>query len=374
MISIVTKARDSRFGASQWLGRRYGGGTAKGKSGRRANHWSTVCDRADGARVELYQIKYFLALCKTLNFARAAERCNVSQPSLTRAVQKLEQEFGGLLIHRERRLTHLTELGELVRPMLEEVVSHSLRTVAAAKRHLSLNKTVLRLGIIPSIGPVRLAPLLVRFAAECFGAELTVVEAPLPRLNNLLLGGDLDVAVMAYVGRPDKRFRYCRLYQERIVAVAPRGHRFEQIEAVRLRDLQNENLLFRTNCDMGDFLLESCRKQGFEPRIVYRSAREDWVQTLVASGFGVTIMPEFSHTGAATTARPLVDPDLVRRLSLVTVAGRRHEPAAALIRTVRTHDWHAENASRDPERPSLMFLSKWNRSMPSADPHAPADE
>ena len=63
--------------------------------------------------MELYQIRYFVALCDTLNFARAAERCNVSQPSLSRAVQKLEQELGALLIHRERRLTHLTELGEL---------------------------------------------------------------------------------------------------------------------------------------------------------------------------------------------------------------------------------------------------------------------
>src|SRR6516165_364155 len=103
-----------------------------------------------GRLMELHQIRYFVALCETLNFARAAERCNVSQPSLTRAVQKLEQELGGSLIHRERRLTHLTELGELVRPMLEEVFSHSMRTVAAAKRHSSLNKTVLRLGIMPS--------------------------------------------------------------------------------------------------------------------------------------------------------------------------------------------------------------------------------
>ena len=308
--------------------------------------------------MELYQIRYFLALCETLNFARAAERCNVSQPSLTRAVQKLEHELGGLLISRERRLTHLTELGELVRPMLEEVLSHSVRTVAAAKRHSSLNKAVLRLGIMPSIGPVRLAPFLAGFAAECAGVELTLMEAPLPRLNDLLLHSDLDAALVAYVGCSDKRFRYYKLYQERIVTVAPKGHRFEQFEAVRLRDLQDEKLSFRTNCDMGDFLLEGCRKQGFEPRIVYRSAREDWVQTMVASGFGVTVMPEFSHTDAATIARPLIEPDLVRQLSLVTVAGRRHEPAAALLRTIRTHAWHAENASHDLERRSVMLLSK----------------
>ena len=318
--------------------------------------------------MELYQIRYFVALCETLNFARAAEQCNVSQPSLTRAVQKLEQELGGLLIRRERRLTHLTELGELVRPMLKEVLSHAAGTVAAAERHLSRKEAVLRLGLLPSIGPVRLAPFLVRFGAENLGVELSLVEAPLARLNDLLMGSNLDAAVMAYVGRPDKRFRYCRLYRERIVIVAPQDHRFGQLEVVRLRDLQDERLLFRTNCDMGDFLLESCREQGFEPRIVYRSAREDWVQTMVASGFGITVMPEFTRTDVATVARPLVDPDLTRQLSLVTVAGRRQEAAvASLLRTIRAQSWHEEKTPKDPGRGSLMSLSKMTMSVPDPD-------
>jgi DNA-binding transcriptional LysR family regulator len=133
------------------------------------------------------------------------------------------------------------------------------------------------------------------------------------------------------------------LYQERVVAVAPKGHRFERYDGIRLHDLQDENLLFRANCELGEFLLESCRKQGFEPRVVYRSTREDWVQRMVATGFGVTIMPEFSHSDVATIARPLVDPDLVRQLSLVTVAGRRHEPAvASLLRAFRSHSWEGK--------------------------------
>jgi len=323
--------------------------------------------------MELYQIRYFVALCETLNFARAAERCNVSQPSLTRAVQKLEQELGGSLIHRERRLTHLTELGELVRPMLKEVLSHAERTKTAANWHLSGKKAVLRLGIMPSIGPVRLVPFVGQFGAKHLGVELTLVEAPLPRLNDLLLGGDLDAAVVAYVPRPDKWFRYCRLYRERIVVVVPRGHRFEQLEVVRLRDLRDESFLFRTNCDMGDFLLESCRKEGFEPRIVYRSAREDWVQTMVASRFGITVMPEFSRTDAATVARPIVDPDLFRELSLVTVAGRRYGPtAASLLRAIRAHSWHDDSTQPSPQG-SMMRFSKTIGSVAGSDAPTSAD-
>jgi DNA-binding MarR family transcriptional regulator len=69
--------------------------------------------------MELHQIRYFLAVAETLNFNRAAERCNVSQPTLTRAIKKLEEELGGPLFRRERKLTHLTDLGRLMRPHLE---------------------------------------------------------------------------------------------------------------------------------------------------------------------------------------------------------------------------------------------------------------
>jgi DNA-binding transcriptional LysR family regulator len=324
--------------------------------------------------MELYQIRYFVALCETLNFARAAEQCNVSQPSLTRAVQKLEQELGGLLIYRGRRRTLLTELGELVRPMLKEVLSHAERTKTAAERHSDRKKTALRLGMMSSIGPVRLAPLLGRLCAAHLGFELALVEAPLPRLYDLLFGSHLDAAVVAYVGRPDKRFRYHRLYRERIVTVVPKGHRFEQFDGVRLHDLQNENFLFRTNCEMGDFLLESCRKQGFEPRIIYRSAREDWVQTMVALGFGITVMPEFTHTDLATVARPIVDPDLARQLSLVTVAGRRHEHAvASLLHAIRAHYRHEEKAPDNSGQSSLLSLTKMTRSVPEPEAYSSAD-
>ena len=69
--------------------------------------------------MELHQIRYFLALTRSMNFTRAAEQCNVTQPALTKAIQKLEHELGGALVHRERHLTQLTDLGKLVLPMLE---------------------------------------------------------------------------------------------------------------------------------------------------------------------------------------------------------------------------------------------------------------
>src|SRR5215510_2447877 len=76
--------------------------------------------------MELHQVRYFLAIASTLNFTRAAEQCAVTQPALTKGVQKLEQEFGGQLVYRERQLTRLTDLGKELFPMLE-------RTFASAE-------------------------------------------------------------------------------------------------------------------------------------------------------------------------------------------------------------------------------------------------
>ena len=71
--------------------------------------------------MEMQQVRYFVALADTLNFTRAAEKCNVSQPALTRAIQQLEHEFGGPLFHRERGNTHLSELGRMMLPYLQTV-------------------------------------------------------------------------------------------------------------------------------------------------------------------------------------------------------------------------------------------------------------
>ena len=71
--------------------------------------------------MDMHHVKYFLAVCDALNFTRAAEQCHVSQPALSRAIQQLEEEVGGLLFRRERNLTHITDLGALIRPRLERI-------------------------------------------------------------------------------------------------------------------------------------------------------------------------------------------------------------------------------------------------------------
>lgn len=290
--------------------------------------------------MEMHQIRYFLAVCDTLNFTRAAEQCHVSQPALTRAIQKLEGELGGLLLRRERHLTHLTDLGRLVRPQLEQVWRDAESAKSTARSFLTLDDAELDLGLMCTIGPLRGIGFLDAFRRRHPGITIRLLEGVPGRLGEMLEEGALDVAVMAQPVPLDERFDVVPLYREQFVVAFPSGHRFEAQNAVRFRDLDGETYLRRINCEYRDHLGSIGRELGVSVRIAHQSEREDWIQTMVLSGMGICFLPEYAAIMPGLATRPVIDPEVVREVVLVTAAGRRFSPAlAAFVRAVRAHDW-----------------------------------
>ena len=112
--------------------------------------------------MEMHQVRYFLAVAQELNFSRAAESCNVSQPSLSRAIQQLEGELGGRPFHRERQFTHLTDLGQMVRPHLELVYNAAVKAKRLSQELIQLRR--LRFAR-PQQKPARAAKIRVASAA-----------------------------------------------------------------------------------------------------------------------------------------------------------------------------------------------------------------
>src|SRR5688572_13480043 len=127
--------------------------------------------------MEMQQVRYFVALADTLNFTRAAEQCNVSQPALTRAIQQLEHELGGPLFHRERGNTHLSELGRMMLPYLETVEGQARAAREHARAIKKLEKATLTIGTMCTIGPQLVADLIIRFRAAHPEVEVAVIDA-----------------------------------------------------------------------------------------------------------------------------------------------------------------------------------------------------
>jgi DNA-binding transcriptional LysR family regulator len=284
--------------------------------------------------MEHYQVRYFQALCETLNFTRAAEKCNVSQPSLTRAIQNLEGELGGPLFHRERQNTHLTELGRTMRPYLEEVMAQTEAAKERARQFVKLKDAPLSIGVMCTIGPKKLLPLFTEFQSRYPGVDIAFRDARAQVLQEMLIQGELDVAIFGIPDEIDTRYHAMALFDERFVIAFAPGHRFEPLSAVRLRDFNGERYVSRANCEYGDYMRALAAKQGVEPIRPYRSERDDWIQVMALAGLGFTFIPEFAITVSGLEVRPLIEPEVQRTVNVVTVRGRPHSPAVgAFVRT-----------------------------------------
>lgn len=292
--------------------------------------------------MELRQIDYFLAACETLNFTRAAENCNVAVPTLTRAIKAIEEELGGQLFRRERHLTHLTDLGRLMQTHLAQVREATAKALSEAER-MRLCDGRLRLGVVTTMGARQLVKLLSAIRRKMPSLELQVWDANCEELQNALLNGEIDIAISTH-SKVGDRLRLTRLYEERYFVSFPKGHRFERMEAVPLKEINGEAYIQRLHCEFPSDLQEAGIEppyQGVDTR--FYGEREDWIQMLVVSGLGIALMPEFLPIISGLQTRPVIDPEIARPVSLLTVAGRSHTPAVAQVFEVaQAIDWYAE--------------------------------
>ena len=294
--------------------------------------------------MEMHQVRYFLAVSELRNFTRAAEACSVAQPSLTKAIKKLEEELGGELFHRERNKTHLTELGNLMKPHLETIFAASEAAKADANGFKSLEQAVVNLGVMSTIGPAQMVDFFARLRQEIPTLDLNIHEAPGQDLVAMLTDGEIDVGLIGLPALPD-RLRAIPLYSERYTVAFAKGHRFERLNAVPVEALDGADYLKRIHCEFSDHFEELGGEPRFTVKVRYSSEREDWVQALVLAGLGCSIMPEFLPALPGIATRPVAEPEVSRTISLVTVAGRRHSPALdVMIRLARRYGWPGKAA------------------------------
>ncbi|MBT7512456.1 MAG: LysR family transcriptional regulator substrate-binding protein [Rhodospirillaceae bacterium] len=253
--------------------------------------------------------------------------------------EELEDEFGGQLFRRERNLTHCTDLGRLMRPHLTAVFEASEAAANQAKDFSVLEKATLNLGVMCTIGPARLIGFIERLSKEIPNLELKLRDAPGCTLVDEMMAGDLDIAIIGVPNIPE-RFDTRTLYSERYVVAFSQGHRFEQMNAVPLGELDQEDYLARINCEYTEHFNERGVPKAHKVNVRYQSERESWVQALILAGMGCAIMPEFLPMLQGIATRVLIEPEIERDIQLVTVGGRRYSPPVqSFIRLAHRYDW-----------------------------------
>lgn len=277
--------------------------------------------------MDFNQVRYFLALADTLNFTRAAERCDVSQSALTQGIKRLEVELGGELVRREGRYTELTELGHGLRNSFEQIDNTRKLVNMTARAIISGEDAELNIGIMCTIGPQVLSKMLSGFNREYPMISVVLHDVAPSAVEELLLTRGLDAIFCVQPGPSHPRLRYIDLYDEPMVVAFPPGHEFESYDVVSLSQLATQHYIERLHCEFRQTVAELSRDQGMELFVTFSSEREDWIQCLVREGAGVSLIPRYSVIKPELNFRPVAEPPLSRKVQLAITNNATLPPA-----------------------------------------------
>ncbi|MDD5249096.1 MAG: hydrogen peroxide-inducible genes activator [Rhodocyclaceae bacterium] len=285
----------------------------------------------------LTELKYIVALARERHFGRAAEKCFVSQPTLSVAVKKLEDELGAILFERGQNDVRTTPVGDQIIAQAERVLAEANLVKELADAAGDPLAGPLRIGAIYTIGPYLLPKLVPLVKERAPKMPLMIEENFTTRLLDSLKRGDLDVAVLALpVAEPGLVAQ--AVYDEAFRVLVPVGHAWAKKKNVVPDELLGEPLLMlgRGNC-FRDQVLDLCTQAGQGGPQVLEGSSLETIRHMVASGVGITVMPATAvdaipKTDPLLRVRPFAEPQPSRRVGLVWRASFPRHQAIDLLR------------------------------------------
>jgi LysR family transcriptional regulator, hydrogen peroxide-inducible genes activator len=262
----------------------------------------------------LTELKYIVAVAREKHFGRAADACHVSQPTLSLAIKKLEEELDLKLFERSATEVTVTPLGSEVVLQAQSVLEQAANIKEIAKRGKDPLAGALKLGVIYTIGPYLLPDLVRNIIAKTPQMPLMLQENFTVKLLELLRTGELDCAILAEPF-PDANLAVAPLYDEPFLAAVPQGHPFTQQTSVSVEKLKAETmLLLGTGHCFRDHVLEVCPEfarfsndsggNSMGIRKSFEGSSLETIKHMVAAGMGVTLVPRLSVPASALAENP----------------------------------------------------------------------
>jgi LysR family hydrogen peroxide-inducible transcriptional activator len=289
-----------------------------------------------GIPMNLRDLQYLVALAETGHFGEAAERCHVSQPTLSAQIKKLEEYLGVQLFERQPRNVTVTDVGRRVVDRARQVVqgAEDIREIARASRDPLTGK--LRVGLIPTIAPYLLPRVASRLRTRLPDLQLMLYEHQTAPLLQKLRAGELDLAILA-LPADTAGLSTRSLFAESFVVAMPRGHRLAARKRLKPGDLAGETLLLLEDghC-LRDQALDVCGSVAVSEEQDFRATSLETLRQMVASGLGVTLLPRLAAEGPIAGARgveirPFAPPSPSRLVGAVWRSSSTREPAIEAV-------------------------------------------
>jgi LysR family hydrogen peroxide-inducible transcriptional activator len=276
----------------------------------------------------LTELKYIVAVARARHFGHAAEACFVAQPTLSVAIKKLEDELGVTLFERGGSEVSVTPLGAQIVAQAERVLEQTAAIKELAKQNKDPLSGPLRLGVIYTVGPYLLPPLVKNLIEHVPQMPLVLQENFTVKLLDLLRQGELDAAIMA-LPLPEHGMAVQPLYDEPFVVAMPKNHPWASRKEIAAEDLKSETmLLLGTGHCFRDQVLEVCPEMarfsapGNGMQRTFEGSSLETIRHMVASGIGLTVLPRASvpdmkDPNGMLTFVPFKEPAPSRRVVIV---------------------------------------------------------
>ena len=290
--------------------------------------------------MEMHQIRYFLAVARTLNFTRAAEECHVAQPSLTRAIKLLEGEFGGELFRRERNLSHLTDLGNRMLPLMQQCYESAASAKSLATAVKTGSVAPLQLGLSRTISIELLIPALSELTRTFKGLEMKFMRGSGPEVTEALKKGDVELAIAGPLGETWDRFDTWPLFTEQMSIVVNEGHHLSGRNGVDVDELKGEKLLLRPYCEQYEQFAGLLRSMGIVGNTNHQVATDNDVMGLLGANVGIALLPNSAALPKDVRRLHVNGMGINRTVHAYGVAGRpRSTVASTFLKQLRAADW-----------------------------------
>ncbi|HWJ04609.1 MAG TPA: LysR substrate-binding domain-containing protein [Steroidobacteraceae bacterium] len=290
--------------------------------------------------MNLRDLRYLVALADERHFGKAAERCFVSQPTLSAQVRKLEEYLGVPLVERQPKRVALTPTGEKIVHRARLLLQEADAIVELAKTDRDPLAGPLKLALIPTVGPYLLPHVASRLRKDLPRLKLMLYEYQTEQLLEKLRGGDIDMGILALPVDLDG-LESAELYDEPFTLAVPAAHPLADQERVKVEDLRGETLLLLEDghC-LRDQALEVCSRVRVNEAQDYRATSLETLRQMVAAGHGITLLPELAAetpVGAARGLRvkPFARPTPARTIGAVWRRSTTRTPAIeAIVATI----------------------------------------
>jgi len=287
--------------------------------------------------MEMQQVRYFLAVSRTLNFTRAAEECNVTQPALTRAIKQLEDELGGELIRREGRNSHLTDLGNRMQPLLQQCYDSAIAAKQVASKVKKGEVAALSLAVARTFDLELLTGALAEVHRNFPNLQLKIRRGAGSQISELLKNGEVDLAIAGPLGEEWDRLDAWPMFTESFDIVGASDAMDLTVEVFR-----SQRFLDFSGAEDGDCPRCELAAAGVlvDEAHMLDSLRD--LEALAVAGLGTAVVPA-SILRKSQLRRMRCPVEAERTVTVYAVAGRqRSKEAAALLNLLRATDWEAK--------------------------------